>query len=232
MQKEAYPGIETSKIFKRIKQLLEKESFKAGIRFSLKEAMRKLGPSGFPFEKLSGEIFRKEGYKVKLNSRLRGNCLKYEIDVLAEKEKFFYIGECKFRNLPQESLIHSNTALAYWAKFLDLKGLKKKQMRPILITNAKFSKSVVKYAKCVGIDLLGWKCPKTKGLEKLIEDNNFYPITILPSFKEDWLPVFFKKKIILAKDILDVKLEKLSEQTKVPESKLKTLAKEAKVLLE
>ena len=37
IQMEAYPGIKTLEIFKRIKELLNRESLKLGIKFSLKE---------------------------------------------------------------------------------------------------------------------------------------------------------------------------------------------------
>ncbi|MFH1820613.1 MAG: ATPase, partial [Candidatus Nealsonbacteria bacterium] len=51
IKREVYPGIKTSVIFKRIKQLLQKKSPGIALRFNIKEGMRKLGPTGFPFEK-------------------------------------------------------------------------------------------------------------------------------------------------------------------------------------
>ena len=42
IQSEVYPGIGTLKIFQRIKELLNQESLGLGMRFSLKEGMRKL----------------------------------------------------------------------------------------------------------------------------------------------------------------------------------------------
>ena len=240
IQREAYPGIKTLEIFERIKELLNRQSLKLGIKFSLKEGMKKLGPSGFPFEKFIGEIFFRQGYKVKLNQYLQGHCLKYEIDFLAKKGNLVYVGECKFRSLLEEGRVHSETALAYWAKTLDLrKGniFEKKEfngfnVRPILVTNAKFSKAAAEYSRCAGIELLGWKCPKSGGLEYIIDKNGFYPITILPSLKEGLAEVFIKRKVILAKDVLKINPRKFSKQTGISEKNLNSLIKEAKILFE
>ena len=64
---EAFPGIETAEIYKRVKQLLSRKDPKPALKFSLKKAMRELGPTGFPFERYIGEIFSREGFEVKLN---------------------------------------------------------------------------------------------------------------------------------------------------------------------
>jgi hypothetical protein len=240
IRKEVYPGIKTSEIFKRIKEILNQESPQVALKFSLKEGMRKLGPSGFPFEKFIGEIFTKLGYEVKLNIYPRGHCLKYETDFLAQKNNFLYIGECKFRNLPEEGLVHSETALSYWAKILDLKRgnlfekgkFKGFKVKPILVTNAKFTKEAIKYSKCVGIELLGWRCPKSGGLENIIDKEGFYPITILPSLNKNLADAFIKRKTVLAKDILEIEPKKFSKQMKISGSALDSLIKEAKILFE
>ena len=166
--------------------------------------------------------------------------MKYEIDFLAKKGNLLYVGECKFRHLLEEGRVHSETALAYLAKTLDIrKGnvLKRKEfngfdVRPILVTNAKFTKSAAKYSRCAGIELLGWKCPKSGGLEYIIDKNGFYPITILPSLKKDLAEVFIKRKMVLAKDVLKINPQKFSEQTGIPEKNLNSLIKEAKILFE
>ncbi len=238
IQKEFYPGIKTEKIFKKIKELLNKKNPRLGIIFSLKEGMRKLGPSGFPFEKFVAEIFNKQGYETQINLYLPGNCLDYEIDFLAKKDGIIYIGECKFRHLLEEGLVHTGTVLAYRAKMLDLekgnlfskKDFKDFEIKNILATNAKFTKSASKYAKCVGLDLLGWKYPQSKGLEKIIDQNDFYPITILPSLNKNLANIFIQENLILARDILEIDLQKFSQKNKIPKNDLDPLIKEAKIL--
>ena len=111
IEKEVYPGIKTFEIFGRIKKLLHSEIPKAALKFNLKKGMRKLGPTGFPFEKYIGEILRESGLKVKINQYLPGFCLRsYEIDFVAEKNKLVYVGECKYRNLFGER-VHSGEVL-------------------------------------------------------------------------------------------------------------------------
>ena len=238
IQKKAYPGIRTSEIFREIKKVLSQRALGSAIKFSLKEAMRKLGPTGFPFEKYIGEIFSKQGFKVKLNQRFSGYCLNYEIDFSAQKGNLLYIGECKYRNLP-EGRVHSKAALANYARFLDLKKgnffnkkeFKNLKLKAILVTNTKFSKDAIKFSRCVGTELLGWKYPKLRGLEYFIDSQGLYPITILPSLKKDLAAIFASKKIMLAQDILKLDPMKFAGETKISVKRLEALIREAEILL-
>ncbi|MBU0476406.1 hypothetical protein KKB68_00075 [Patescibacteria group bacterium] len=157
VQQAVYPGIKTSEIFNKVKNLLRKEDFRTAIRFSLKKGIQKLGPTGFPFEKYIGAIFENLGYKVELNQFLPGRCLKYEIDFLAKKGDSLYVGECKYRNLLEEGKIHSNIILILFAKFFDLKEgifsrkFKDLNIKSFLVTDAKFTNDVIKFAKIRGI---------------------------------------------------------------------------------
>lgn len=236
IEKEVYPNIRTSEIFRRVKELLKRKDFKASLRFNLKQGIKRLGPNGFPFEKYVGEIFSQLGYDVSLNLYLKGRCARYEIDFLAKKEDLIYVGECKYR-INQGERIDLKIALENWARFLDLKeGYLKQfsgyQIRPILVTNAKFTNQVIHYAQCIGeMDLLGWRYPKPKGLEYLIESHKLYPITILPSFRSIFMEVFGKEKLMLAGDVLALDKEKLIQKTGLPLSKIESLIEEAKTLL-
>lgn len=240
VQQNIYPGIKTSEIFKKVKNLLAKKNSKAAIRFSLKKAIQKLGPTGFPFEKYIGAIFKSSGFEVRLNEYLEGLCLRYEIDLLAQKENLFYVGECKYRNLLQEGVIHSNITLANFARFLDLKDgkfLKQEKFRnfeikTILVTNAKFSLDSIKFSLCRNVDLLGWRYPENKGLEYFIETQNLYPITILPSLNNELIKIFVSENIMLVKDLLKLDSIKFSKEMKIPLNCLENLIKEAKILLE
>ena len=238
IEKEAFPGIKTSEIFRKVKRLLAKETPRFALKFSLKTAMRRLGPTGFLFEKYIGEIFSKRGFKVKLNQNIPGLCCRYEIDFLARKNNLLYIGECKYRNLPG-GLVHSDTALANYARFLDIKkgtffdkkANKNLKIKSLLVTNAKLTNKAVKYSKCVGVELLGWNYPKNKGLERLIDTQRLYPITIFPSLKHYFADIFVEKRIILAQDLLKIDVKRFARETKIPVKYLEALAKEAKILL-
>ena len=240
IEKEVFSGMRTSDIYKKARRLLARKNSKSALRFSLKQAIRKLGPTGFPFEKYVAEMFREMGFGVKLNQSLSGKCVKgYEIDFLAEKDNTIYIGECKYRNL-QSNRIHTNTALSNQARFQDiLNGALFRQgkyrnynKKTMIVTNTKFTSRAKKYAQCVDTKLLGWKEPKNNSLENIIEKQKFYPITILPSLKSRVKEAFASRKMMLARDVLRINPQKFSKKHKIPLNDLDLLIKEAKILLE
>ncbi len=260
IEKEVYPGITTLEIFKRVKKLLQRETPKAALKFNLKKGIKKLGPTGFPFEKYVGAIFSRNDFEVKLNQHISGFCCKYEIDFVAKKDSLLYIGECKYHNLPG-GRVHSNTALANYARFLDIKKGKfnRKNLNPytkrgqgaegakigrasprygvgvkiksLLVTNTKFTTRSISYSNCVGVELLGWNYPRNEGLEYLIDSQKLYPITILPSLSQYLAEIFASKKIMLAQDILRIDVAKFAKETKISEQHLKRLIKETEILL-
>jgi CRISPR/Cas system-associated exonuclease Cas4 (RecB family) len=239
IKKEAYPGIKTSEIFKKIKQFLARENPQSAIKFSLKDAMRKLGPTGFPFEKFIREVLLSNGFEVKINQYISGSCpVTYEIDFLAKKNKLIYIGECKYHPLPGEK-VDLQVALANYARFLDIKEnsyFKKLQsdnfqIKPMLITNTKFTTQAIRYSKCKGIELLGWRYPENEGLEYLIEKEKLYPVTILPSLKGYLKDIFAKSRMMLAKDLLRMSPDLLAKKLSIPKKTLLPLVNQARVLL-
>lgn len=235
--KNTYSGIKTSAIFEQVKKLLREENFRASLRFDLKSAMKRLGPTGFPFEKYVKSIFESRGFKTKINIYIKGKCVVHEIDFLAEKGREAYFGECKYRNI-FDSAVGVNTALSNYARFLDLKqGLffkkfSKLKTESILVTNAKFTNQAIQYSNCMKVKLLGWKYPKKQGLEKIIEDYKLYPITILPSLSVEMADIFTSEEKMLANEVLKINFNEFSKKTKIPVEKLEKLKKEAEILIE
>ena len=232
IKKIVYPNIKTLEIFKEIKKILIEKDFKTFLRFDLKEAMKKLGPTGFLFEKYTKSILESMGFKTNINLNIKGKCCSYEIDFLAKKEKEIYVGECKFRNA-FDNRVDVNTALINKARFLDLKDgnyLKKYSnfiIKDYLITNGKFTKKAISYSKCAGVNLWGWNYPKGKGLEKIIEEKKLYPITILPSLSKDILEIFISNGKMLIEDVFTIE----DFYKKIPSKKINILKKEAETLL-
>ena len=228
IEKEVFDGMKTSQIFDRVFELLLEMAPQSAIRFNLRKAIEKLGPTGFPFEKFVAKIFEAEGFEVKLNQIIPGRCLDYEIDFLARKGNIVYIGECKFKQEPGKKL-DLQVALANHARFLDIKRGKflnsQIEYKSILVTNTKFTIEAIKYSECAGVELLGWKYPKGEGLEKLIEKNKFYPITILPSVSSQIAKILIEEKIVLVKDVFGENFEKLKILQK------EKIKREAKILL-
>lgn len=233
IESEAYPEMKTWEIFKRVRELLGKENEKAALRFNLKEAMRRLGPTGYSFEKYMGEIFSNIGYNVKLNQFIRGHCVAYEIDFLAEKEDFAYIGECKYRKLP-EGKVDLQTALANCARFHDIMTagfFGKRPIKSILVTNTKFTTEAIKYSECKHIDLLGWRYPFEQGLEYLIESRGLYPLTILPSYKGYLAEILLQQGKMLVRDVLKADFGNMPRNLGLNKNGASAMVHEAEVLL-
>jgi hypothetical protein len=224
----------TSKIYDRVKELLSKKEPQTSIKFSLKEAMRKLGPTGFPFEKFTANILEKAGYEVQINQFLSGACVdKYETDFLAQKGQKKYIGECKYHTDRGEK-VDLQDALYNFARFEDIidgDNPYQESSQSFFITNAKFSSMAIKYSRCKDVKLLGWRYPQGEGLETIVEKYDLYPITILPSVDQKVKKSFDEAKIMLAKDLSSQSEEELLRELSIPKNKLKKLIKEAKTLL-
>ena len=234
VKNQIYPKITTAEISKLVKTLLAKKSKKSSIKFSLKDAMRKLGPSGFDFEKYIASIFSKNNFNVKINQIVPGFCIpSYEIDFLAKKGNLKYIGECKYHSYPGKR-VDLKVALYNNARFLDIyknHNSKEIKIKSILVTNTKFTQKAIQYSKCSNVDLLGWRYPRNNGLEKLIEESNLYPVTILPSFKSTFKNILAEEKIMLVKDLLERSPKQISEKTKISIREIDRLIEEANILL-
>lgn len=235
IKENIYPNIRTEKIFKEIRVLLKGKDYQTYLKFNLKRAIKKLGPTGFPFEKYIQSILKAKGFETDINIHIEGKCCTYEIDFLAKKGETVYVGECKFQNLFKGS-VDINDSLINYARFLDIKDSKLlsnfSRIKSLLVTNGRFTSKAIIYSSCMGADLLGWKYPKNKGLEKIIERNNLYPITILPSLTRRMSDTFILEKKILATDVLTLDLNKFSNKFNIPINQLRNLKKEAEFLFE
>jgi hypothetical protein len=199
-----YDGMTTEELYRLIRSRLP--SCKA-TRYSLKKAIMLLGPDGHPFETLVGRVFTELGYTVELRQMLEGHCTTHEVDLVVCKNGVKGMVECKFHNaLGIKTSIKD--ALYTWGRFLDIRGLNGISV-PWLVTNTKFSSDVVNYARCVGMRTICWKCAEEKGLEKLVERVNIYPVTIL-DLKRKEQRILLDHDIIICRDILDRKEEMFS----------------------
>lgn len=230
-----YPDIKTFEIYQNVRSLLKQKEPRTGIKYQIKDSIRKLGPTGFPFEKFVASIFRTRGFKTRTNLILKGKCLSYEIDFLAESDKEIFVGECKFHR-DAGKMVDQNVTLSNHSRFLDIINGRhfsssKKEVKTILVTNNKFSSSAKRYSKCMNLDVLGWGYPVQNSLQKEIEDNKLYPITILPSCRGFLRDILSDNKIILAKDLLNLDSKKLAHRLKLREEVLRGIIKEANIVL-
>ncbi|HZS72889.1 MAG TPA: ATP cone domain-containing protein [Candidatus Nitrosotalea sp.] len=223
-----YPGISTSQIYKMVLEALKIDNQNiVGHRYRLKESIMQMGPAGFPFENYVGTILAAYGFDVKSRrSKIQGACVTHEIDIIAisgNADK--YMIECKFHN---SSGIYTGIkeALYTHARFLDLKGQFDKEM---LVCNTKVSVDAITYGKCVGQEILSWRYPEGKGLEKIVETKGLYPITILGLSKKE-LQNLSENNIMLAKNLLDLDSDELSK-IKIPIHRIRALQHLAKQII-
>lgn len=184
VQESLRDGMQTQKIYERAFELLRESNNTTAARYSLRRAVFGLGPSGFPFEDYLGRIFEAEGYKTKRRLILRGKCATHEVDLACYSPSDSFVAEAKFHMRPG---IKSDLQVAMYsyARYLDLESARicKQDVCGIIslkvITNTKFTEAAIKYAKCVGIDLLSWDYPRGNSLHERIERTRLYPITVL-----------------------------------------------------
>jgi len=202
------PGMNTDDIFEQIRVCLEKENPILAARYNLKNAIMRLGPTGFPFEKFIAEILKEYGYETKTGEQVKGYCVTHEVDVIAKKEKEHFMVECKYHN-SRGIKSDIKVALYTYARFLDIKKVWEKMPghqyffhQAWLVTNTKCTSQAIRFAKCQGLKIISWHYPKGESLNDLIEEKGLYPITILPSLSEFARKKLAQNNIILAKDLL------------------------------
>jgi hypothetical protein len=219
IQSRIHYGTTTKEIYRMVLQLLSQDGSSAvKHRYRLKEAIMRMGPAGFPFETYVGQILDQFGYKTKLTGiELAGKCVSHEIDLVVEstQDGKKWLVECKYHNMPGRYTGLKDSLYTH-ARFLDLADKVDKEM---LVCNTKVSPEVVTYAKCVGQDVLSWRYPPERGLEKMIEDKKLYPITILGPTRQE-LEIFAQNKLMVAKDLLGLNANEFSRRAKIPIKRL------------
>lgn len=230
IEPQLYDKISTHEIYEKTYDFLQKRERPKASLYSLKEALRLLGPTGFPFERLVAKILEYEGYAVKVGAILQGKCVTHETDILADKNGEHILVECKFHHLIGVKT-DVQIAMAVKARFDDIFAV---HQRPIsqcmLVTNTEFSRDALQYGECSHIRMIGWNYPKDRGLSYFIEKYRLYPITVLTHLKREDAVQLLTTGIILCKEIVE-QSEKLIELG-IPEQIVDKVIQEAQTLLQ
>jgi hypothetical protein len=180
-----YDGVTTGKIYARAYKMFRRQSGNKASRYKLKKALFSMGPTGYPFEHLIGQIFKRQGYKVEVGQVVDGVTITHEIDVIATKDKVQNLMECKFAH-GQGNRLSVQVPLYVHSRVNDIveKRRQEKQYKDLsftawVVTNARFSSDSLEYSRCKGIKLLGWDYPKNNALKDMIEQEKIFPVTIL-----------------------------------------------------
>jgi hypothetical protein len=229
-----YEGVSTKKIYNKAFDLLRKKKRSLAARYSLKNALMDLGPSGFPFEHLVGQIFKQQGFDVQVGQLVQGQCVQHEVDVVATRGNKQYLVECKFYNSPGK---HANVQVPLYirSRVYDIESKRKAlpeynnfSFHGWIVTNTRFTTDAIDYGKCSGLHLVSWDYPKGHSLKEMIEKEHFYPITALTELSKKEKQFLMDKGIVLCKQILND--QSVLDDLRLKESKLRFVMEEVEDL--
>lgn len=200
IKSKLYESIPTREIYRHILEFLENSPHPySRAKYSLKQAIMDLGPTGYPFEDYISEILKMEGYETQIRQILQGKCVNHEIDIVAQQNNTRAMIECKFHNASGiKSQIH--VSLYTKARFDDVKerhGL----TEAWLVTNTKITQDALNYAICSKMKVISWDYPANGGFRDLVEKYNLHPITMLTSLSQSQKQILAENHVVLAKDV-------------------------------
>ena len=198
-----YENIHTSEIYQQIMEYLAKKpESHLRARYSLKQAIMDLGPTGYPFEDYVARILQSLGFTTSVRNMIRGKCVMHEIDVIAEKNSGAtdrMMVEAKYHNhIGITTEIH--VAMYTQARFQDIKA-HNTFTEVMLITNTKASTDAIAYANCMGMKIIGWDYPEGGSLRELVEKFSLHPITTLTSLSLQSKQQLLENGVVLCSDL-------------------------------
>lgn len=249
-------GMTTSAILTLVRKYLGRESVGVAARYSLKDAMRRLGPAGYEFEQFIAEVLRAYGYATELPDMLPGMCVQHEVDVIARlpagvlesdgmsNEKWTKAGkdgttvmiECKYRN-EAGIYVRLKDVMATWARYDDLREAYAAGKCPVgftgvwILCNTKITSDGIAFGECKGMRCIGWRYPADGGLERLIELKRLYPITILSTVDQRIQERLAAAGAMLCRDIIGVDVATFARQTGIPALRMERIQREVEAVL-
>lgn len=225
---ERLPDVTTTRhIHRAVKDILSRRHPYAGIRYTLKRAIMRLGPEGYPFEKYFARLLEARGYRVRINVVFEGRCVSHEVDVVAEKGGRRYMVECKYHN---SQGIYTGVKVALYVKSR-LEDLSRYFDNAWLATNTKFSADAIRFAECVGIRATAWAYPPEEALEDLIEKTRLYPLTILDDLPRGSRVKLLEAGVVTLEDFVSADPRELAELAGLGESDISSLQYKALAIL-
>lgn len=235
IEHKLYNGISTRELYELAFEHLKLVRNTFAARYSLKKALRDLGPEGYYFEKWVARIFQEDGYQSVTGQTIQGHAVTHEIDVVAVKDNKMLAIECKFRN-DIDAKISVTTPMYFMSRVKDITDLtytffnkNLKVSEGWLVTNAYFTTDSIKFGEYHKMNLLSWDFPKDNSLKIKVDNNGEYPITCLTSLTDMEKGKLLKAQCILVKDI--VRDPKFLQAIQADNTKKKRILLEAKELI-
>lgn len=212
-------GTTTKRIATLVHEQLKRENLAGMYRFTLHEALLKLGPAGFKFEKYVGAILEAYGYQVEYPPELRGACVDHEVDIIARKDGATVMIEAKFRNNFQH-FVRLKDTMATWSRFQDLKEGAAAGDTPHfdevwIVSNGRISSRSKKFGTCKGIRMLGWNYPKSASFASFVDHTALYPVTVLHELSQRELERLSGRNLMLCRQIAGMTPQRLARSAKL-----------------
>lgn len=235
LSKDIYDGIGTQDLYNLAFESLKRYRNSYAARYSLKKALRDLGPEGYYFEKYIKRLMESVGFQAVNGQTVQGDAVTHEIDVIAQKDEVLYFCECKFRN-DIDAKISVTTPMYFMSRMIDVKnrtftyfGKTLHPTKGFLVTNAYLTSDSVDWAKHYNIGMISWNYPDQMSLKYLIDNLAIYPVTCLTSLTKEQHKVLMDAGCLLVKDILNQ--EDYLKSLKLPNHLIDQLVEEANELI-
>lgn len=203
-----YNGISTRELYEIAFEELKLTRNTYAARYSLKKALRDLGPEGFYFEKWVARMFQEDGYKAVTGQTIQGHAVTHEIDVIASKGNELLAVECKFRN-DVDAKISVTTPMYFMSRVKDISNKAYtffNKTLPVtqgwLVTNAYLTADSKAFGAHYKMNLLAWDYPEKRSIKVIVDNNGEYPITCLTTLAAEDKARLLKSQCILVKDLI------------------------------
>lgn len=200
VESKLHENITSAEIYRHIIEFLEKskEPFSKS-KYTLKEAVMLLGPSGYAFEDYFAQVLESRGYEVKTRQIMKGRCITHEVDVLARKNGKTSMVEAKFHNnVGTRTDVH--VSMYTKSRFDDIKE-RYSLDEAMIITNTKVTVDAIGYAECVGMKIFSWDYPSGGSLRDVIEEYHLFPVTALTTLTQAQKAKLLENHVVLCKTI-------------------------------
>lgn len=209
IQPRLYDGITTRELYELAFDLLKNHRDSYAARYSLKKALRDLGPEGFYFEKWIGKLFANAGYKTITGKTVQGHAVTHEIDVIATKDDAMLAIECKFRN-DVDAKISVTTPMYFLSRVKDIKGLSfsffdtpQQFTDGWLVTNAYLTADSISFGEYYKLNMLAWDYPAHNSIKTQVDHLELYPVTCLTNLNGMEKSLLLKNGCILVRDLVE-----------------------------
>jgi hypothetical protein len=229
------PATASNELYRRAFQMLRHDARPAAARYSLRRALFEFGPTGHPFEDFVAEIFKKEGWVVEGRKMIPGKCVPHEVDVYATRNGEHLAAELKYHNDPGYKT-DVKIALYVKARFDDIWNCNPSTTTtcPVdhgfLITNTKFTSHAVQYAKCSGLNLLGWSYPAEGNLYDRIVATGVYPISTITLLRKAERRLLIDQNVVTCEQV--VLRRELLRELGIPAERIGAILAEARTICE